>query len=41
MRKLGDIFLAETAVVTGDVTCQPGVSLWFGVVVRGDVAAVR
>src|SRR5579883_2342437 len=40
MRQVGDIFLAGSAVVTGDVTCRPGVNLWFGVVVRGDVAPV-
>lgn len=40
MRRVGDVFLAESAVVTGDVTCGPGVNLWFGVVVRGDVAPV-
>jgi carbonic anhydrase/acetyltransferase-like protein (isoleucine patch superfamily) len=35
-----NIFLAPTAIVTGDVTCGPGVNLWFGCVVRGDVAPV-
>src|SRR3954468_21295069 len=35
------LFRAPTAVVTGDVTCGPGVNLWFGCVVRGDVAPVR
>jgi carbonic anhydrase/acetyltransferase-like protein (isoleucine patch superfamily) len=39
-RRVGDTLLAETAVVTGDVTCRPGVNLWFGVVVRGDVGPV-
>src|SRR4051812_41312945 len=34
------LFLAPSAVVTGDVTCGPGVNLWFGCVVRGDVAPV-
>src|SRR3954464_1013752 len=34
------VFLAPSAVVTGDVTCGPGVNLWFGCVVRGDVAPV-
>lgn len=33
--------LAETAVVAGDVTAGPGVSLWYGAVVRGDTAPVR
>jgi carbonic anhydrase/acetyltransferase-like protein (isoleucine patch superfamily) len=34
------LFLAETAVVTGDVTIGPGVNIWFGAVVRGDVAPI-
>lgn len=34
-------WLADDATVTGDVTLGPGASLWFGVVVRGDVNHVR
>src|SRR5438105_12401634 len=34
------LFLAQSAVVTGDVTCGPGVNVWFGCVVRGDVAPI-
>jgi carbonic anhydrase/acetyltransferase-like protein (isoleucine patch superfamily) len=41
MRPVGDAFLAASAVVTGDVTLAPGVNLWYGVVVRGDVAPIR
>lgn len=40
MRRVGDVFLAPTAVVTADVTLGRFVSLWYGVVVRGDVAPV-
>ncbi len=40
MRRVGDAFLAANAVVTGDVVLAPGVNLWYGVVVRGDVAPV-
>jgi carbonic anhydrase/acetyltransferase-like protein (isoleucine patch superfamily) len=40
MRRDGDIFLASTAIVTGDVRLSLGVNLWFGAVVRGDVAPV-
>ena len=40
MRQVGPVFLAPSAVVTGDVTCGPGVNLWFGCVVRGDVAPI-
>ncbi len=34
------LFLAPTAIITGDVTCAPGVNAWFGCVVRGDVAPI-
>lgn len=33
-------FLAPGATFVGDVTCGPGVNVWFGAVVRGDVAPV-
>jgi len=34
------LFLASTAVVTGDVTLAAGVNIWYGAVVRGDVAPI-
>ena len=34
------LWLAPNAYITGDVTCGPGVNLWFGAVVRGDVAPI-
>lgn len=34
------IFLASTAVVAGDVALADGVNVWFGAVVRGDVAPI-
>lgn len=34
------LFLAPTAVLTADVTCGPGVNVWYGAVIRGDVAPV-
>jgi carbonic anhydrase/acetyltransferase-like protein (isoleucine patch superfamily) len=40
MRCVNGVYLAATAVVTGDVTCGPGVNLWYGAVVRGDVAPI-
>lgn len=40
VHRKGDIFFASTAVVTGDVRLSPGVNLWFGAVVRGDVAPI-
>jgi carbonic anhydrase/acetyltransferase-like protein (isoleucine patch superfamily) len=35
------VWLADDAVVVGDVALGPSVSLWYGVVVRGDVNVVR
>jgi carbonic anhydrase/acetyltransferase-like protein (isoleucine patch superfamily) len=36
-----DIFLAETAVVIGDVVMGDGCSVWYNAVVRGDVHSIR
>ena len=36
----GIVFLAPTAVVYGEVNCGAGVNVWFGAVVRGDVAPI-
>ena len=33
-------YIAETAVITGDVTVMPGASIWFGAVLRGDSGAI-
>jgi carbonic anhydrase/acetyltransferase-like protein (isoleucine patch superfamily) len=37
---MAPLFLASTAIVTGDVTIGPGVNIWYGAVVRGDVAPI-
>ncbi|MGV3483186.1 MAG: gamma carbonic anhydrase family protein [Planctomycetaceae bacterium] len=34
------VFIAEGAVVRGDVKLEEGVSIWFGAVLRGDVDAI-
>ncbi len=39
-RHPGGFYLARTAIVTGDVTIGERSSLWFGAVVRGDVAPI-
>ena len=40
--KLGErVFLATTATVVGDVTVGDDVSIWYGVVVRGDIHWIR
>jgi carbonic anhydrase/acetyltransferase-like protein (isoleucine patch superfamily) len=40
MRRVGEMYIAHNAVVVGDVTLGPGVNVWFGVVVRGDVGRI-
>ena len=35
------VYLAPTAVVTGDVTIEEGTSIWFGAVVRGDFQSIK
>ncbi len=35
-----DFYVASSAVVTGDVQLGPGANLWFGCVVRGDLARI-
>ena len=41
MSKVGRAYLAETAIVQGDVTLGAGVNIWHHCVVRGDVAPIR
>jgi len=36
-----DAFVAENATLIGDVEIGPGVSVWYGAVLRGDVGAIR
>jgi len=36
-----DAFIAQTAVVTGDVVIGAGSSVWYGCVLRGDVHEIR
>src|SRR3954469_15586793 len=40
MRRVGDVYLAHSALVVGDVHLADGVNLWFNVVVRGDIARI-
>jgi carbonic anhydrase/acetyltransferase-like protein (isoleucine patch superfamily) len=35
-----DYYIASTAVVTGNVACAPGVNVWFGAIIRGDLALI-
>jgi carbonic anhydrase/acetyltransferase-like protein (isoleucine patch superfamily) len=36
-----DVFIAEGAMVIGDVTIGPGSSVWYNAVLRGDIAPIR
>jgi gamma-carbonic anhydrase len=36
-----DCYIAPTAALIGDVTIEDGASVWFGCVLRGDVAPIR
>ncbi|HEY4163366.1 MAG TPA: gamma carbonic anhydrase family protein [Dongiaceae bacterium] len=36
-----DAFVAETAVIIGDVEIGPGASIWYGCVLRGDANSIR
>ena len=40
MLAIQDYYVAPGAVVTGDVVLSPGVNVWFGCVVRGDLARI-
>lgn len=40
MQTIRDFYVASTAVVTGDVVCGPGANVWFGTVIRGDLARI-
>lgn len=35
------VFIAESAVVVGDVVLEKDASVWFGAVIRGDVDSIR
>ncbi len=35
-----EAFIAPTATIIGDVTIEPGASVWYGAVVRGDLAPI-
>src|SRR5205807_839404 len=40
MRAIKDFYVASNAIVTGNVVLGPGANLWFGTIVRGDLAVV-
>ncbi len=40
MRVVAGVYLADDVMVTGDVALAPGVNVWFGSVIRGDIARI-
>src|SRR5215813_3872374 len=40
-RIAADAFIAETAVIIGDVEIGSGASIWYGCVLRGDANSIR
>jgi carbonic anhydrase/acetyltransferase-like protein (isoleucine patch superfamily) len=40
MQAIKDYYCASTALVSGNVILAPGVNIWFGSVIRGDLAAI-
>lgn len=40
MQAIQDFYIAPGAVVRGDVVLSPGVNIWFGAVIRGDIARI-
>ncbi|UCD30072.1 MAG: gamma carbonic anhydrase family protein, partial [Planctomycetota bacterium] len=41
MHKVGDVYIAQSAVVEGDVILGPETNIWHHCVLRGDVAPIR
>jgi carbonic anhydrase/acetyltransferase-like protein (isoleucine patch superfamily) len=40
MQSIQDFYIAPGVVVTGDVLLSPGVNIWFGSIIRGDLARI-
>ncbi len=40
MQSIQDFYVAPGVVVTGDVLLSPGVNIWFGSIIRGDLARI-
>ncbi len=40
MQPIEQFYVADNAVVAGDVVLGPGANLWYGVIVRGDLARI-
>jgi carbonic anhydrase/acetyltransferase-like protein (isoleucine patch superfamily) len=40
MQAIGDFYIAADAIVLGDIVLSAGVNIWYGCVVRGDLARI-
>src|SRR6516162_6948136 len=40
MRAIQDFYVAHNAIVTGDVVLSAGANVWFGSILRGDLARI-
>ena len=40
LHAIKDFYVASNAIVSGNVVLGPGVNLWFGVIMRGDLAVI-
>src|SRR5215472_11236102 len=40
MRAIQDYYVAHDAIVTGDIVLSAGVNIWFGCILRGDLARI-
>ncbi len=40
MQAIQDYYVAPGAIVAGDVHLAPGVNIWYGVIIRGDIARI-
>ena len=40
MQNIQDFYIAAGVVVTGDVVLSAGVNLWYGTIIRGDLACI-
>ena len=40
MRQIGEVFVASNAMILGDVVMSPGANVWYGCILRGDLARI-
>ncbi|CAN5321862.1 gamma carbonic anhydrase family protein [soil metagenome] len=40
LQAIHDFYVARNAIITGDVVLSPGANVWFGTIIRGDLAKI-